>query len=210
MKILGVDPSLANTGFAVFDTDTMELIWQGAIHNPAGASTQGVPPYIKIRDAVKAVIDKHKVEQVFVERMFQSRNPAISEVLFVAAFMVRLACHEMGVKFHHVGITGKTGWKNFILGWEYTKFKGNFSKVATRRAVENALGVKFQSEHVADSASIALAGWYLETGIDYRSVLGLPIPEGVGIEASKKPKVGGRKPRASKSRQSADRSECDS
>jgi len=206
--ILGVDPSLANTGFTVFDTDTMELLWQGAIHNAAGSSNLGVPPFVKIRDAVKAVIDQHKVELVFVERMFQSRNPAVTEVLFIAQFMTKLASYEMNTPFQVVGIMGKDGWKNFALGAEYTKFKGNLSKTHTRRATENALGVKFQSEHVADAACIALAGWYLHSGIDYRTVRGVPIPEGVGIAAGRKPKIGGRKPRASKSGSSST-PECD-
>jgi len=202
-KILGVDPALSNTGFTVFDTDTMQLVWQGTINNPPGSSQQGVPPYIRIRDAVKTVIENHNIDHVFVERMFQSRNSAVTEVLFIAQFMVKLACHEMGVPFHVVNVMGRDGWKNFILGSEYTNVTGNYAKRYTRNVTEKALGVRFQSEHVADSACIALAGWYLFSGTDYRTVLGVPIPEGVGIVAGKKPNVGGRKPRESKPRKTS-------
>jgi Holliday junction resolvasome RuvABC endonuclease subunit len=208
-NILGVDPALSNTGFTVFDTDTMKLTWQGAIKNPSGSSRLGVTPYNKIRDAVKTVIESHKIDHVFVERMFQSRNPAVTEALFIAQFMVKLACHEMGVPFHVVSIMGKDGWKNFVLGSDYTSVTGNLAKRHTRNATEKALGVRFQSEHVADSACIALAGWYLFSGTDYRTVLGVPIPEGVGIAAGKKPKMGGRKPRESKSRKTSRNNGCD-
>jgi Holliday junction resolvasome RuvABC endonuclease subunit len=208
-KILGVDPALTNTGFAVFDTDTMKLTWQGAVKNQSGSSKLGITPYIKIRDAVKTVIENQKIDHVFVERMFQSRNPAVTEVLFIAQFMVKLACHEMGVPFHVVSIMGKDGWKNFVLGSAYTSVTGNLSKRHTRYATEKAIGVRFQSEHVSDAACIALAGWYLFSGTDYRTVLGVPIPEGVGLAAGKKSRLGGRKSRESKPRDTSKNSGCD-
>lgn len=196
--IMGCDPSMNHTGIVVMNTDTFDILWQGGINNPSGSSKEGVTPFAKIRDSIKAVVAEHKVEHVYLERMFQSRNPAITEVLFVAAFMVKLACHDMGVPFTVVAIMGKDGWKNFTLGYDYTKQKGNLSKQATRRATEKALGVKFGTEHQADAGSIGLAGWYLETGIDFRTVLGADIPEGIGMVADKPKRLGGRKPRASK------------
>lgn len=209
MLILGVDPSLRNTGFSVWDTDTFRLVWQGTHVNPAGSlNTDTVVPYVKIRDAVKAVIQNHDVKLVCVEQMFQSRNPKVTQALFVAQFTVKLACHDMGIPFYEVGIMGKDGWKNFVLGAEYTKYKGNISKKHTRYTLEVATNVKFQSEHVADSVAIALAGWYLKEGIDFRTVLGIPIPEGVGIAAAKKPSIGGRKRRASKTTKPIATDEC--
>ena len=153
-------------------------------------------------------IQENGVEAVFVERMFQSRNPAVTECLFIAQFMVKLACFDMGVPCHVVSIMGKDGWKNFTLGTDYTKYKGNLSKVHTRRATEAALDVKFQSEHVADSACIALAGWYLEAGIDYRTVRGVEIPVGVGVAAGSKPKLGGKQ-REPKPKKPAREAGCD-
>ena len=196
--ILGVDPALIHTGMVVLNTDTFEIIWQGTCNNPSGSSTAGVAPFVRIRDAVKAIISEHRVERVYLERMFQSRNPAITEALFVASFMVKLACHDMGTPFSVVGIMGKDGWKNFVMGSEYTKFKGNLAKHHSRFMLETALGIKFGSEHCADAGCIALAGWYLETGTDFRAVLGVAIPAGVGIAAAKPRNIGGRKPRASK------------
>ena len=206
--ILGIDPALAHTGAVVFDTNTFEILWQGTITNPPGSSRDGVVPFVRIRDAVKAIIVANRVEKVYIERMFQSRNPMVTEVLFIAAFMTKLACHDMGIPCSGISIMGKDGWKNFALGKDYTKAKGNLAKGVTRRATEAALGVKFGSEHSADAGSIALAGWYLETGVDFRTVLGVPIPEGVGMTPAKPKGIGGRKRRASKPRKSDSSSEC--
>ena len=192
MIVMGVDPSLQHCGYTIWDTETFELLHQNACNNPSGSSQKGISPYVKIKEATKALIGQFKVEKVYVERMFQSRNPAITVCLFNALFCVQLAAHEMNVPCTTIAIMGKnSGWKHFILGDVYSKFKGTEGKQATRGKLQSDLGVKFQSEHIADSAGIALAGWYLEIGTDYRAVLGKEIPDGVGVKADKPPKTGG-------------------
>ena len=204
MIFMGVDPSLQHTGFTIWDSETMELLYQNACNNPSGSSQKGVAPYVKIKEATKALISQYQVKQVYIERMFQSKNPMVTTCLFNALFCVQLACHEMDVPYLTIAIMGRNnGWKHFIQGDDYTKFKGDASKKNTRRLLQSDLGVKFMSEHTADSAGIALTGWYLQTGTDYRAVLGKPIPAGIGITIDKPTKVGGegtsgkRKPRKS-------------
>jgi len=190
MIIMGIDPSYSATGLIVVDTDTWELLYQGVAKNPSQtkeAHARGnVEPWRRTMAAIQATIEAYKVEHTFVEKMRQSKMPMITELLFIASFSARLQSAICNVPCVLVDITGKgKGWYHFIMGDSYTTMKGGLGKVNARKMVERDLGVEMKNEHVADAMSIALTGYFHLTGIDYREVLGIEQPEGVGKTPSK-------------------------
>lgn len=182
--ILGVDPSLRHTGVIVFNTDNFNVVYQGVIGTSAAVENHSVDAYRQIIGGIECLCSEYPLSDVFVEQMFQSKNSAITEMLFLASFCVRYAASNKEVPYTVVPVMGKPsgtvsgGWKHFVLGAEYTKLKGAAGKRGTRRTLESALDTSFKNEHIADAAGIALAGWYLKTGVDFRTVLGKPVPPG--------------------------------
>lgn len=187
--ILGIDPSRTNTGLVVLDTSTFSVLYQGTLRNPPGGESTDMLPYKRIYAAVAATISTCHPTMAFAEKMFNSKFGNVAELLFVAAYSARLAAYDAGIPCHVVPITGRNkGWYHYILGDTYSSMKGGLGKVNARVAVEAALGVEFKNEHIADAASIALAGYFYQTGIDFRDVLKLdkPVMDGSGV--IKKPK----------------------
>lgn len=176
--IMGVDPAIANCGIIVFDTTDFTILYQVTLKNPPGSSDNyAMEPYEQIRGGIKAIIELYKVEHAFLEMMFAGRNPKTFELLFCAAFVARQACYDSGVPYHIIPVGGAgKGWRHFSLGANYSTYKGAESKVANKSRLIGDLGQKLNSEHTADAAGIALAGWYFMTGEDFREKLGVEKP----------------------------------
>jgi hypothetical protein len=196
---VSVDPSKSHTGITVWhvhpDTGHITLAYQGVINNPdALEGPNDVMPYRRIVSGIKATIETYKPDFLFVEQMFQGMSPAVTEMLFVAAFCVRWAASEMNVPFRIVPVMGKKGWRYFHIGPTYAKLKGGLGKVAARQKIEANLGIKLKNEHIGDSAAIGLAGYFYETGKDYRDVMGIEKPDFSDVPKEKP----ARKPRKSK------------
>ena len=186
---ISVDPSKSHTGITVWrvqENGHLELLYQGVINNPTLDGPFDVKPYRRIIAGVRATIEQYKPDILFVEKMFQSKMPAISEMLFIAAFCVRMVAEECSVPFRVIPVRGKEGWNYFHIGPTYSKLKGGLCKTVSRARIESGLGFKFKNEHISDSAAIGLAGYHLETGIDYRDVMGLEKPD-FDVVPEKKP-----------------------
>jgi hypothetical protein len=196
--ILGIDPSISATGLIVINTEDFKILYQTTIKNPPGASANYcMDPYDQIRGGLQMVIREYGVEHAYIEKMFIGPNGTTVELLFCAAFTARQACHDLKVPFHIIPVNGvNIGWRWFSLGSEYSKYKGAQAKIANRAILGSALGVKLSSEHVADAAGVALAGWFYQTGVDFRDVRGVSKPEFTKpIEAKDASKSKKRKPR---------------
>ena len=193
---MGVDPSKSHTGITVWKLEegAISLLYQGVVTNSALDGPFDVKPYRRILAGVRSTIQTYKPDFLFVEQMYQGASTAVTEMCFIAAFMVRWVAEEEGVPFRVVPPigTGK-GWRWFHIGGNYAEMKGGIGKVVCRQKIERDLGMKLKNEHIGDSASIALAGLYFETGLDYRTVVGAEIPS---FEKVKKPTT--KKPRKKK------------
>ncbi len=74
MRILGIDPGLRVTGFGVLDKEGQQLgyVASGCIKTPEGE----LPDRLKvILDSLREVIERHRPEQVAVEKVFVNTNP---------------------------------------------------------------------------------------------------------------------------------------
>jgi Holliday junction resolvasome RuvABC endonuclease subunit len=176
--ILGIDPSISNTGLSVIDTSTFTIIFQATIKNPPNSSADyAMEPYEQIRGGIGAVIHEYKVEHAFIEQMFAGRNPTTFELLFCAAFVARQSCYDHGVPYQILPVNGAgKGWRWYVLGANYATYKGAEAKVANKSRLIGDLGQKISNEHQADATGIALAGWYFMTGEDFREKLGVEKP----------------------------------
>lgn len=93
MKILGIDPGTATTGFAIIEKvgASVRAIDYGAITTPA--SMEAAHRLIVIADDLKSLIEQHQPRLLVIERLFFAKNQttamAVSEargvVLFIAA-----------------------------------------------------------------------------------------------------------------------------
>lgn len=177
--IMGIDPSVAHCGLVVFDTADFTLLYQGTIKNPAGAANNySMAPFDLIRGGVREVAAHYKVEFAYMEKMFPGKIPSIAELLFYASFTVRQALHELDIPVSIIPTIGvRKGWRWFTLGAGYAAFKGVNAKSTNKLRLSDALGVKLVNEHQADAAGVAVAGWYFQTGVDFRDVLGVPKPD---------------------------------
>lgn len=177
---MGVDPSKSHTGITVWklNDDKVELLYQGVVNNPPLDGPFDVKPYRRLMAGVRATIEQYKPDFLFTEQMYQGASTAVTEMCFIAAFCVRWVSEEMGVPFRVVPPMGqKTGWRWFHIGGTYAAMKGGIGKTVSRQKIEHNLGVKLKNEHIGDSASIALAGLFFETGIDYRDRVGAEKPD---------------------------------
>ncbi len=166
---------MLNTGVTVWDVEggTITLIFQTTIQNPSGSGkNSAVLPYKRLYHGMKAILGEFMPQVVFSEKMFASRSGVISEMLFNASLMVRMAADDLNITHRFVPITGVTGWQNFHLQGD--KVEPAAKKKYVRRRIESNVGVEFSNEHCADAAAIGFSGWYHYSGTDYRAVLGLP------------------------------------
>ena len=166
---LGIDPSLRNTGIAVWD-DTFNLVYQTTIHTHADGNT--CTPYVEIVNGITHVLRSYNISAAFTEEMFQSRSTYVTKCLYRAQFAAELACYNERVACF---LVKPTEWQRAILGAETKLFKG-LTKVETRRRVERDLDIKFSSEHSSDAACIALAGINIQFNVNYFVEKNLPEP----------------------------------
>ena len=81
MIILGIDPSLRSTGYGVVEVrgNQMSALCQGCIQNPPRLLPSRC--LVRIGDAVKKLIDKHKPDEVAIEGLVYVQNTRIAFTL---------------------------------------------------------------------------------------------------------------------------------
>ena len=70
--ILGIDPSLSSTGYAVLDEDRNLIDYGKLISGPTMKEEDRI---CKITNNLKKIIEKYKIEKVVMESQFFSKNP---------------------------------------------------------------------------------------------------------------------------------------
>jgi crossover junction endodeoxyribonuclease RuvC len=150
MRLMGVDPGLAATGYGVVDvkgSGRAVPVEAGTIEPKRSA---GLPAkLLKIHRHLGLLIDTHKPDAVVLEKLFtHSKHPTTAAIMAHARGVICLVCAEKGVtlieespKRVRKAVTGN----------------GNASKEQTRMVVAHMLKVKAESLSLDASDALALA-----------------------------------------------------
>ena len=98
MRVLGIDPGYATTGYAVIEraSGTLRPLAIGAIRTPKDESHPRRLAYL--RDELLAVIDTHRPEGVAVERVFFSVNARTAMAVGQASGVAMATAGELGLE----------------------------------------------------------------------------------------------------------------
>lgn len=100
MRILGIDPGLANTGYGVIDHDgsRSRLVASGTVVTPASAS---MPARLQqIYDELTVVVEKYKPDCAAIEQLFFARNVTTAITVAQGRGVAILALAERRVELH--------------------------------------------------------------------------------------------------------------
>lgn len=149
MRILGIDPGFAITGYSIIDYtgNKFKLITSGAVTTKAGVS---FPLRLtKIYDDLQLIIDEYKPEAVSVEELFFNQN-------------VKTAINVAQAR----GIVLLIGCKNSIPTYEYTPLQvkqavagyGRADKIQVQKMVKTILNVEElpKLDDITDSMAVAI------------------------------------------------------
>ena len=97
MKILGIDPGTATTGFGVIETtpDGYTLLDYGLV-----STSKDTPHGQRLRfiyDGIAGLLKKHQPQEVAIERLFFATNALTAIAVGQAIGVIKLALHDGGV-----------------------------------------------------------------------------------------------------------------
>ena len=150
MKILGFDPSLVSTGWAVMDTDAtggVKVSWGSIKTSPKDSLTLRLH---KIWDSVTYLVQDVRPDSIAMEAPFMGRNVDTAIKLGQVQAVIRIAAYNPG---RHIAATypPKTV-KRAVAG------NGDATKEDVRRALLPLLGLDAASmEKMSDDCSDAMA-----------------------------------------------------
>lgn len=150
MRILGIDPGLNRTGYAVVEGDARcaKLIEGGVLR-----STQTKPlsdRILELRSGLLEVIDEHRPDAVGIEQVFSlPKNPKTAVLMAHARGALLVTLAEAGLEIVHFT---PNEIKKHITG------NGHASKGQIQRSVQILLNLEavLEPNDVADAAAIAI------------------------------------------------------
>ncbi len=145
MRIMGVDPSLSNTGYAIID-EKYTLLDHGVIKTSGGALEDRL---FEIHETLRGKIDEWQPDYFVMEDTFYHRNPDTAIKLGAVKGVCLLAARRSGVRI--LTLTPTTV-KLSITG----DGRANKEKVAFMVNKILKLDVRFPS-HVSDAIACAIA-----------------------------------------------------
>lgn len=152
MRILGVDPGLANLGLGAIETAGVDarLLASELVSTSARASDGA--RLARIHDAVRAVLHEHAIEALAVEGQFFHRQRDAAMKVGQALGVVYLAAHQADVPVHAYG---PMQVKQSLVG------TGRADKAQVTYMVRAllSLGAQPLSHHVSDALALALTHW---------------------------------------------------
>jgi crossover junction endodeoxyribonuclease RuvC len=156
--ILGIDPGLANTGFAVL-SDENTLVMHGCI--TTGAREKDEMRLKKIYDKLDELIKKYGVEEMAIETLFFAKNEK-SALAVAEAIGVAKVCASLN-KIEVFGYT-PLQVKMTLVGY------GRAEKEQVEMMVRNSLNMEenITPSHASDAVAVALT--HLRFGVLGRSV----------------------------------------
>jgi len=149
MRIIGIDPGLATTGFAILDLEKRQkkLISCGVIRTQKGL---GLPERLsEIYKDLQSILLEHKPKFCSIEQLFFSKNVTTGIQVAHARGVVLFALHEHGIQITEVT---PSALKRAITG------NGNADKKAMQKMVmlELNLSEPPKPDDAADAVSLAL------------------------------------------------------
>ena len=151
MKILGIDPGLANTGWAVIEVvhGGQPVVVETGLLTTDNKSIQAERMLVIVTNLV-AVIERFYPEHIAMERVFVGpRNMRAVETAEVIG-AIRYAFWQGGFYIHDYA---PTTVKKMVAG------KGNADKAAVAAAVQALKGGGAYSNHESDAGAVALTHW---------------------------------------------------
>lgn len=149
MRIIGIDPGLATTGFAILDFDKgkKKLISCGVIRTAPGSHLQ--ERLNEIYKDITSIIEKHKPKTCAIEQLFFSKNVTTGIQVAHARGIVLLALQQNGIPSTQVT---PSALKRAITG------DGKADKKAMQKMVTIELNLKEppKPDDAADAVSLAL------------------------------------------------------
>jgi len=148
MKILGVDPSLRETGYCILNTDGGELksVAFGTIKNQPGLLPSRC--LVRIADVLKNLIQQHQPQVMAVEGLFYCQNMKTALALGQARGAALLAAAEHGLEIFEYA---PRRVKQSIVG------HGGAQKLQVGKMVQRMLGlIEEPPEDAADALAIAI------------------------------------------------------
>lgn len=101
MIILGIDPGLATTGYAVVKTqnkkDVFEVLDYGVISTKAGLKDSD--RLLEIAEGIEKLIESYQPDKVAVESLFFCNNQKTAMKVGQARGVVMLICRRLGLDF---------------------------------------------------------------------------------------------------------------
>jgi len=153
MKILGIDPGTATTGFGVIETtkNGYTLLDYGLV-----STSKDAPHGQRLRfiyDGIYKLLEKHQPQEVAIERLFFATNALTAIAVGQAIGVIKLALHDGGVQVFDyapmqvklvIGGSGKA---------DKTKMKAIIKKMFKIREKK---GQKTHFDNSADALAIAI------------------------------------------------------
>jgi crossover junction endodeoxyribonuclease RuvC len=152
MRILGVDPSLRSTGYAIVEGDRkkQKVIEFGIIKT---RSSQSLEDSLKhIAASIEKVVLEHEPDSLAIENIFTARNSRVALQLGHVRGVVILVCTRCGLETYPYAATRI---KETVAGY------GRASKDQVQHMVTRTLGLsKTPPSDAADALAAALTHFY--------------------------------------------------
>lgn len=149
MKILGIDPGIGRTGYAIIDSSLTKLLACGCIETLA--NTANAQRLLEIKKDLEILMKKWKPDTVCIESLFFAANVKTAMIVGQARGIVLMVAAEHGLKIVEV-----TPLQVKIAATGY----GKANKAQVQRMIATILKLKKipRPDDAADAAAIAWAG----------------------------------------------------
>lgn len=147
MIVLGIDPGLANTGYAVVRRvgSRMDVMAHGTLRT--GASTPPEQRLLALHDGLAAVIGDHHPDAAAIEAFFVHPVSKAAMGMAAARGALLVSCAHSGLA---VAEYTPTAIKQAVSG------NGRAGKDQVRAMVARLTGVETQTDHAADAIAVAI------------------------------------------------------
>ncbi|UCF88132.1 MAG: crossover junction endodeoxyribonuclease RuvC [bacterium] len=152
MRILGVDPSLRSTGYAILEGDRrkQKVVEFGLIKTTSSESLEDSLKHIAA--SIEDVVRQHAPDSLAIENVFTARNSRVALQLGHVRGVVILVCTRCGLNVHPYAATRI---KETVAGY------GRASKEQVQNMVARTLGLaENPPSDAADAIAAALTHFY--------------------------------------------------
>lgn len=146
MKILGIDPGLSHTGYAILEINNDQIILINA-----GEIVPKGKKFLHIYNSIIDLIQNYDISLAIIENIFVSSNPKTSILLGQAKGIVLLAFEKLDIQYLEIA---PTCVKKFICG------KGNVKKEIVGEKIFHYFPTlhKNLNHNIIDAIAIGLSG----------------------------------------------------